>query len=343
MPEIPNSRRRTAEAPYKFAIRQLLDEAEIATDRDLVESLISSAIQIGQSPAERLDLKVTSGAVAELALAYEVFVPYRGIRKAAMFGSARTEPTHPLYALASQCASAFADAGWMVITGAGPGIMQAALDGAGANATFGVGIKLPYEPSTPDALVDDPKMVSFRYFFARKLTFLRESSCVVAFPGGFGTLDEVFESLTLLQTGKTPPVPVILVDTPGNMFWARAATQVTEVLAAEGYISPTDNRWFEIVDSPESAVEIATNFYRNYQSLRFVKGELVLRMKYAPGPDWLEQLHRDFEDCVLPGSARSTGPTEDEIRTSDSLHLERVVFSIQPPRLDSATRNHRLR
>lgn len=316
----------TGDAKLDADIARLLDDAGIGENRDLIGDLVTTALKLGRGPAERLDLKIASGALGELRSAYDAFVPYRTTRKLAMFGSARTAPEHPLYGFAHDLAARIVELGWMVITGAGPGIMQAGLDGASAEHSFGVGIRLPFEPAAPATLAGDPKMVVFRYFFARKLTFVRESSGFAALPGGLGTLDEVFELLTLLQTGKTTPAPLVLLDTPGGKFWSEWAALIRERLLTEKYISPSDGDLFRIVHSPTEAVDEIAHFYRNYHSIRFVRGELILRLRHAPEPVEIAQLQHEFRDSIDADSLRCVPVTQAELDSDDVVELDRLAM-----------------
>ncbi|MGB2757204.1 MAG: LOG family protein, partial [Acidimicrobiia bacterium] len=305
---------------------KLLDDAGITDNRDLITELVTTSLNFGRGPAERLDLKIAAGALGELNMAYDAFVPFRDVRKLAIFGSARTDTDSPLYELTNRLAHAIVQSGWMVITGAGPGIMKAGIDGAGANHSFGVGIRLPFEPAAPESLAGDPKMVIFRYFFARKLTFVRESSGFAALPGGLGTLDEVFELLTLLQTGKTVPAPLVLVDTPDGDFWSSWRSLIRERLARDGYVSENDEDLFRIVTSEDEVVREMTTFYRNYHSVRFVQGQLVIRMRQAPSDGEIAVLERAFSDSIATGSMKKITATQAEIDTDDVVDLDRITM-----------------
>ncbi len=205
-------------------------------------------MRLARDRATRGDLKIANAALKEMRYAFSVFEPYRAARKAAIFGSARTRRDDPLYEQTAALARELADADWMVITGAGPGIMEAGIEGAGAANSFGVSIRLPFEAATTQFLADDPKLVNFRYFFTRKVTFVKEAHAFVLLPGGFGTLDEGFELLTLVQTGKAPPAPIVLLDVPGGTFWLSWVQFVERELRARGYISPEDMKLVKITD-----------------------------------------------------------------------------------------------
>ena len=256
--------------------------------------------------------------------AFAVFEPYRAARKAAIFGSARTRRDDPLYAQTVALARELADADWMVITGAGPGIMEAGIEGAGAANSFGVSIRLPFEAATTQFLADDPKLVSFRYFFTRKVTFVKEAHAFVLLPGGFGTLDEGFELLTLVQTGKAPPAPIVLLDVPGGTFWLSWVQFVERELRARGYISPEDLKLVKITDDASVALAEITGFYRNYHSLRFVDGNLVLRMQRLPDAARIEALNAEFADILASGRIEPTTTSKAEIADDDVPDLARL-------------------
>ncbi len=252
---------------------------------DLIFELIASAVRLARDGASRGDLKVANTTLKELRYAFYVFAPYRAARKAAIFGSARTRPDDPLYDQARRLAAALAEREWMIITGAGPGIMTAGIEGAGVESAFGVTIRLPFEATTSEFLEGDPKLVNFRYFFTRKLTFVKESDGFALLPGGYGTLDEAFETLTLIQTGKAQPAPIVLLDVPGGTYWTKWLEFVEAELAEREYISSEDLKLVYVTDDVDAAVDELTGFYANYHSLRFVEGELVLRVHHAPDAD----------------------------------------------------------
>jgi len=295
-------------------------------DDDLVFELVVSSVRLGLDRANRGDLKIANAALKEMREAFHVFGPYRAAHKAAIFGSARTQRDDPLYAQTVRIARDLAAADWMVITGAGPGIMEAGVEGAGADSSFGVGIRLPFEAVTTQFLDDDPKLLSFRYFFTRKLTFVKEADGFVLLPGGFGTLDEAFELLTLVQTGKAPPAPIVLLDVPGGTYWSTWRDFVERELVVRGYISPGDMTLVRVTDDPEVALEELTRFYANYHSLRFVDGDLVLRMRRAPTADELDRLNDDFADIVARGRIESVRTSRIEVAQDDVPDLARLRF-----------------
>ena len=319
-------RYRTGDSALDEAIVTLLDQVGDVKDDDLIFELVVSAVRLALDRATRGDVKVANAALKEMRHAFSVFAPYRETRKAAIFGSARTRADDPLYRQAVHVASDLAEAGWMVITGAGPGIMEAGIEGAGPESSFGVSIRLPFETTTAQLFADDPKLVSFRYFFTRKLTFVKESHGFVLLPGGFGTLDETFELLTLVQTGKAPPAPIVLLDTPGGTYWRSWIDFVSRELGLRGYVSPEDRSLVLVTDDPDTALDELTGFYGNYHSQRYVGGDLVLRLLQPPTLQLVERLNDEFGDIVERGRIEVVGPAKAEVGDGDVPDLPRIRF-----------------
>jgi uncharacterized protein (TIGR00730 family) len=310
-----------------------LDEAVAAIvervaddDADLIFELVTSALRLARDHADRGDLKMANAALKEMRYAFHVFEPYRAERKCAIFGSARTQPDDPLYHQARRLAEAVAARDWMVITGAGPGIMEAGIEGAGPDHAFGVSIRLPFEPPTTQFIAGDPKLVHFRYFFNRKLTFVKEADAFVLLPGGYGTMDETFEVLTLMQTGKAQPGPVVLLDTPGGTYWEGWLEFVRGELLDNQYVSAPDLELLFVTDDIDAAVGEITGFFENYHSQRFVDGRMVLRVHHAPDVATLETLTAEFRDIIRRGVIERVDASAAEIADDDALELERVAF-----------------
>ncbi|MCU1448926.1 MAG: family Rossman fold protein, partial [Acidimicrobiales bacterium] len=243
------------------------------------------------------------------------------------FGSARTLPDDPLYAQARNLASTLADEGWMVVTGAGPGIMAAGVEGAGVDRSIGINIRLPFEQDPSPLLAADPKLVEMKYFFTRKLMLMKESAGFAVLPGGFGTQDEAFELLTLLQTGKAAPAPIVLLDVPGGTYWQSWDRFVRDELASRGLIDADDHSLYFITDDVDAASAEIRGFYRNFHSIRYVGRTLVIRMQGAPTPEQLERLNEDFSDIYIDGAIEVTDPLPAEVATGDNLDLARVRLS----------------
>jgi len=320
-------RYRTGVPQLDRAVAALVDEVGPEADADLIFELVASAVRLGRDHAVRGDLKIANAALKEMRYAFHVFSTYRGQRKVAIFGSARTRSDDPLYEQARAFAAAMAERDWMVITGAGPGIMTAGIEGAGAENSFGVNIRLPFEASTSQFIADDPKLINFRYFFTRKLAFVKESHGFTVLPGGFGTLDECFELLTLVQTGKSNPVPIVLLDTPGGTYWSDLVGAIEREVLATGYVSPEDLSLFRVTDDVAAAVSEIDHFYANYHSLRFVGRLLVLRIQRLPDDAGLDRLNEDFADIVSTGRIAPTSASPSEVADDDHLELARLAFA----------------
>jgi uncharacterized protein (TIGR00730 family) len=299
------------------------DTLSVAQAREL-RAMVDSLADLAREGTSVGDLKIANVALAEMAEAFRVFRPYRHIRKMTMFGSARTRPDDPVYILARNLAAHLAAADWMVVTGAGPGIMAAGLEGAGRDHAFGVNIRLPNEGDANPFIAQDPKLVEMRYFFTRKLMLIKESHAYAILPGGFGTQDESFELLTLLQTGKAEPAPVVMVETPGGTYWQGWQRFVEEDAIAAGWVSPDDRALYRVVNTVEEASEEVLGFYRNYHSCRWVGDLLVLRVQTAPSKAELADLNKRFGDIVVRGSIRSAGPFPPE--RNDHPELPRLAL-----------------
>jgi uncharacterized protein (TIGR00730 family) len=307
-------------------IVELLDQAGATADRDQLFQIIASGVALAGDRSDRLDLKITNAAIKEMRAAFNVFAPYRDLPKATIFGSARVEHDDPLYTQTVAVARGLAQRDWMVVTGAGPGLMEAGMEGAGRERAIGVLIRLPFEGGANEIIAGDPKLTEMKYFFTRKLMLMKESEAFVALPGGFGTLDETFELLTLTQTGKSVPVPIVLLDTPGGTYWRGFQRFLEEEVAAAGMISPPDQSLYRITDSVDEAIAEIEGFYRNFHSLRFVGDRLVLRLQAPPTDEELEDLSGRFRDILLGGRIARTDPFPPEVSNRDHLERPRVVL-----------------
>jgi len=282
-------------------------------DKEILAEMMVTLCRLAKDGTGRGELKLLSKSLKELRYAFKVFAPYQETRKASIFGSSRTPPGHPDYIQADRFARRMREMNWMVITGAGDGIMRAGHDGAGREASFGVAIRLPFEQKTNAIIADDPKLVNFKYFFTRKLLFIKEASAVALFPGGFGTQDEGFEALTLIQTGKANPMPIVLVDAPGGTYWQRWREYVTTELLHTQMISPEDMDFFRVTDDVDVAVQEIVGFYTRYHSLRYVRDLLVLRINSPLSAEAMTKLNDRYGDLVTKGKIEQfAGPIEGE-------------------------------
>jgi uncharacterized protein (TIGR00730 family) len=306
--------------------QKLLGELAKVPDFDLVGEIVETALKLLRDQTNRADIKLINKSLKELRYAMKVFAPYREVRKVSIFGSARTPETHDDYKSAAKFGKAMVADGWMVITGAGGGIMAAGHGGAGADPSFGLAIRLPFEQATNPHIANDPKLINFKYFFTRKLMFVRSSHAIALFPGGFGTMDEGFEVLTLVQTGKSVPMPIVYVDRPGGDYWKSWQRYVEKQLLERGFIGRDDLRLYKITDNVDEAVREVTHFYSNYHSVRYIKDDLILRLHRKPTDEQLAEINKKFADLCVKGEFRVTGPLHAERDEPTLSHLHRLVF-----------------
>ncbi|MGA8295494.1 MAG: TIGR00730 family Rossman fold protein [Acidimicrobiales bacterium] len=317
---------RPADGPLVELVEGFLDDADVARDRDLIRGVVYSTLDLAHGRAGRLDLKIARAALAEMTEAFDMFAPYREVRKVTIFGSARTAPSDAHYALARDLARRLAKAGWMVVTGAGPGIMAAGNEGAGAEMAIGVNIRLPNEAEPNQWIAESRNLVEMKYFFTRKLMLVKESSGFLLLPGGFGTLDECFELLTLLQTGKAEPAPIVLVETENELYWSGWEDFVNAQVYARGFADAIEAALYRITDDPDTAVREILDFHRNYHSRRFVGKSMVMRLRHAPSDEELKELSRTFSDICSERGIWRTEPLAAERSSHDHLELERVAL-----------------
>jgi uncharacterized protein (TIGR00730 family) len=308
-------------------IRELIKFKGGGFNENEVADIIENGLKLLTDVEEKGDVRVIQTALRELRYAFRLFAPYSDRRKVTIFGSARTKPDKLEYQQAVEFARKIVQAGFMVITGAGPGIMQAGHEGAGLEHSFGANIRLPWEQGANPIIAEDKKLVTFKYFFTRKLTFVRHSDAIVLFPGGFGTLDEGYEAITLMQTGKSQLMPLVLVDRPGGTYWKTWDKQVREHLLRDKLISPDDLNLYQITDNADEAVKIVTRFYRNYHSTRFVKDLLIIRLKHAPSESAIAALNEDFAEILADGKIQVIPPAPEEVEDKDRLEFARIGFN----------------
>ncbi len=307
-------------------IRELIQFKGGGYNENEVADIIENALKLMADVQDKGDVKVIQTALRELRYAFRLFAPYHEKRKVTIFGSARTKPDKLEYQQAVEFGRKIVAAGYMVITGAGPGIMQAGHEGAGLEHSFGANIRLPWEQNANPIIAEDPKLVTFKYFFTRKITFVRHSDAIALFPGGFGTMDEGYETITLMQTGKCQLMPLVLIDRPGGTFWKTWDKHIREHLLRDKLISPEDLNLYQITDSTDEAVRIITRFHRNFHSTRFVQDQLVIRLKNAPSASALAALNDDFAELVTEGRIAVVPPSAEEIEDGDHLELARIAF-----------------
>ena len=301
-------------------------QADDDRDERLVAEMLVSGLKMLRDDTDRGDLKLVNSALKEMRYSFLLFSRYKHIPKVTIYGSARTPSHDPNYALASEFANRMADVHqWMIITGAGPGIMEAGNLGAGREKTFGVNIRLPFEAEANEH-VDSSRLINFKYFFTRKLMFVKESDAFALFPGGFGTQDETFELLTLIQTGKSDMHPVVLLEAPGTGYWD-AWLELVATLEKQGMISPNDSSLFLHTHDIDEACDEILRFYRTYHSQRYVDGKLVLRLKHAPSAEVMAAINEDFTDLLSSGTFEVIEATDAERADDDVVELPRIRFN----------------
>jgi uncharacterized protein (TIGR00730 family) len=307
---------------------QLVERLKDVDDGDLVGEIISNSLKLLRDHTNRGDIKLINKSFKEIRYALKIFAPYRDTRKVSIFGSARTSEDHADYKMAAEFARLMAAAGWMVITGAGGGIMAAGHGGAGADPSFGLAIRLPFEQKTNTFIANDPKLINFKYFFTRKLMFVRSSNAIALFPGGFGTMDEGFEVLTLVQTGKSVPIPIVFVESPGGDYWAQWQSYVQDQLLRRELIHASDLNLYKITHSAHEAVREIEHFYSNYHSIRYSRDVVALRLHRAPTKEQLADIEKKFSDIngSAGGGFRVSGPLAVERDEPALADLPRLVF-----------------
>lgn len=286
-------------------LAEIVSQLPTAEHGGLIQQILETLVRMIGREADRLDWKILNHALLDMEKGFEGFFPHRHVRKIAVFGSARTPETEPDYQLAKAFGALAARRGFMVMTGAGGGIMQAANEGAGLDSSFGLNIQLPFEQGANDVLEGSDRLFSFKYFFTRKLFFLKETDAIALFPGGFGTQDEAFETLTLIQTGKSSPVPIVLVDHPGGDYWTHWHRYISDNLLDRNLISADDPSLYKITDNLEEAWEVITHFYRVFHSMRYVGERLIIRLNCALKAGGIDQLNGQFSDILMRGKIES--------------------------------------
>ena len=308
-------------------IDQLIGLAGVIHHPPMVREMILAALKAGQENRERADLKLMTSTIKELRYTAKVFGQYRDVKKVTILGSSRVAPDSLNYQMAKSLACVLAQCGYMVITGGGQGIMMAGNEGAGEKRSFGINVRLPFENELNRIMRGSPRSISYKYFFNRKVAFIKEADAVVVFPGGFGTLDEAMEVLTLVQTGKRHPIPLILVDRPEGAYWSQWKNYVERELLSPGYVSPEDLSLFTMVDSVMDAVEVINRFYRRYHSLRFIANRLVIRLRSTVDTESVIRWKKDFRDILGPGGDFCLSPALPEEEDEPEIaHLPRLIL-----------------
>lgn len=325
-PSRPRRRYRSGDDELDARIEELVASSGVTEDTDLLAEMVISCFRLAKHRFDRGEMKLVNAALKEFVHSFRVFKGYKEYRKVSIFGSARSTPDDPNYDYTRRFAFAMAERGWMVITGAGPGIMTAGHEGAGAERSFGAAIRLPMEAEPNTIIEGDPKLINFKYFFTRKVIFLKESDAFALLPGGFGTLDETFELLTLMQTGKSDLHPVVLLEVPGGNYWNNWLRFLDRDLATRSLISEEDLCLVKHTTDIDEAVDEICRFYHNYHSQRYVDGTMVLRLQRLPPQDALDRLAASFADILRTPSISPVEPSQQEVADGDALALERLAL-----------------
>lgn len=307
-------------------VQAILEAPEDDLSRSFLKEMLLGLLKLQDTQPDTLDLKILNRTLKELRYAFRVFQEYRDRPKVSVFGSARTQPEDPNYQLAVRFARRAVESGYMVVTGGADGIMRACQEGAGREQSFGINIMLPFEQGPNDIIADDPKLINFKYFFTRKLMFVKESNAIALFPGGFGTHDEGFEALTLAQTGKGAPMPIVCLHAPGCGYWDHWNTFIENELLARNLINREDLSLFKICSSEEAAIEEIQAFYRVYHSIRFVGPTLAMRIKHRLSETQLRTINKKFSDILVEGSFEQRGPLPEEFDEASLKDLPRLAF-----------------
>jgi hypothetical protein len=307
-------------------IDELLSKAGRIHHPELVREMIIAALKAGQETDYPADLKMLNSTMKEMRYTNKVFAPYRQRKKVTIFGSARTDPDEPIYQKCVRFSRRLAELGYMIITGGGSGIMQAGNEGAGSKNSFAANIRLPFEQAPNRIMMKNPRLITYKYFFNRKVAFVKESAAIAVFPGGFGTLDEAMEVFTLIQTGKTAPKPLVLIDDESG-YWDMLFEFIKNAMLGRGLISAEDFAIFTITRSEEEAIRVIEEFYRNFHSLRFIDGKLIIRLNKEITQKNIDVLENEFPDLHLSGKRiMLSGPYPEEFDEPDLLVLPRLAL-----------------
>jgi uncharacterized protein (TIGR00730 family) len=323
----------TGDAAADEQIDKLVSTIGLEETRDLVKEIITSAVKLAKESKDIGDLKLANSALKELRYSYKVFAPYRNVKKVIIFGSARSKPTSPEYAMAEDFSRRMSEKGYMIVTGGGPGVMEAGNKGAQDNG-FALNIRLPFEQKANPFVSQKDRLINFKYFFTRKLIFVKETDATTLFPGGMGTLDEGFEMLTLVQTGKSRPRPIVLMEPEGSSYWHDFCGFLDKQLLKNSYINPGDSGLFSLANTAEEAVNYIETFYRVYHSLRYDGDLTIVRLNRNISDLTLQFINTEFKDILTIGEIRPTAPTQKEVQNQEFLNLPRLAMNFNKRAFD---------
>lgn len=308
-------------------ISELAKKSGSPETENILREILTTSVKLGKESGDRGDLKLVNNTLKELRYSFKVFSPYRAVKKVIIFGSARSKSNSAEYKMAEEFSRKLTEKGYMVVTGGGPGVMEAGNKGAGSGKDFALNIRLPFEQKPNPYIDEKEKLINFKYFFTRKLIFVKETDATALFPGGFGTLDEGFEMITLVQTGKSRPRPIVLMEPKGSTYWRSWMYFVKSQLVKKGFIKQEDLNLFQIVKTTDQAVSYIENFYRVYHSIRYVAGLAVLRLNRQISPKTLKFINQEFKDILTSGQIQICPPTPKEIQEKEFLDLPRLVMN----------------
>lgn len=318
---------RVGEEAVDNLISQLTRLCAPVETEHLLNEIFTTIVKLGKESVDRGDLKLVNNTLKELRYSFKIFSPYRNVKKVIIFGSARSPKTSVEYTMAEEFARKLTEKGYMVVTGGGPGVMEAGNKGAAAGKDFALNIRLPFEQKPNPYIDEKEKLINFKYFFTRKLIFVKETDATALFPGGFGTNDEGFEMLTLIQTGKSRPRPIVLVEPKGSTYWAQWKRFVDSQLVKRGFINKEDLNLFRIVGSADEAIKYIESFYRVYHSIRYVLGLTVLRLNKEISDKTLKRINQEFKDILTSGEIKRSLPVDKEIPEKEFLGLPRLAMN----------------
>ncbi len=308
-------------------ISELAELSGSPETKGLLRQILTTTVKLGRESGDKGDLKLVNNALKELRYSFKIFSPYRNIKKAIIFGSARSKLGSAEYRMAEDFSRRISAKGYMVVTGGGPGVMEAGNKGAGAGKDFALNIRLPFEQKPNPYIDEKEKLISFKYFFTRKLIFVKETDATALFPGGFGTLDEGFEMITLMQTGKSRPRPIVLMEPKGSTYWSAWTRFVRSQLANKGFIGKQDFGLIHLARTAEAAARYIEDFYRVYHSIRYVSGMALLRLNREISASTLKYINREFRDILVSGDIRLSPPAEKEVQEAEFLDLPRLAMN----------------
>jgi uncharacterized protein (TIGR00730 family) len=308
-------------------ISQLASKSNSNRSEHLLREILTTSVKLGKESADTGDLKLVNNTLKELRYSFKIFSPYRAVKKVIIFGSARSKANSAEYRLAEEFSRKLTAKGYMIVTGGGPGVMEAGNKGAGKGKDFALNIRLPFEQKPNPYIDEKEKLINFKYFFTRKLIFVKETDATALFPGGFGTLDEGFEMITLMQTGKSRPRPIVLMEPQGSTYWLSWLDFVKKQLVKKGFIKKEDLQLFKISKSADQAISLIDDFYRVYHSIRYVLGTAVLRLNREISNSTLKLINREFKDILSSGEIRRCLPTEKEVQEKEFLDLPRLAMN----------------